>query len=110
MLRAALEEDLAGLPAALHDCHVMTAAQIVVHNGRLLATALTSTRALSPQESRMYKGGTLFAGPPGVTADRWAFWARRLRDEAEKSAPDVRDAALRAAKLMETWAQWETSG
>lgn len=110
MLRAALEEDLAGLPPALHDCHVMTAAQIAAHNGRLLATALASARTLSPQEARMYQGGALFSGPPGVTADRWAFWVRRLRDEAEKSVPDVRDAALRAAKLMEIWAQWETSG
>lgn len=109
MLRAALEEDLAGLPPALHDCHIMTAAQIAVHNGRLLATALASARTLSPQEARMYKGGALFSGPPGVTADRWAFWVRRLRDEADRSAPDVRDAALRAAKLMEIWAQWETS-
>ena len=109
MLRAALEEDLAGLPPALHDCHIMTAAQIATHNGRLLATALASARTLSPQEARMYQGGALFSGPPGVTADRWAFWLRRLRDEAEKSAPDVRDAALRAAQLMEIWAQWETT-
>ncbi|KAI1861556.1 hypothetical protein JX265_009523 [Neoarthrinium moseri] len=103
MLRAALEEDITTTPL-LVDCRIMTAAQIIEHNGPLLYQQLQAGRKLDETEERMFKGGSLFDGDSGLNAKRWEFWISRFRDLAGKTATeDVRAASLRAARLMEIW-------
>ncbi|KAK8034429.1 hypothetical protein PG993_009424 [Apiospora rasikravindrae] len=111
MLRQGLEEDLSTAPK-LHDCHIMTAAQIVEHSGAImLATKVIPTEKLDDTEKRMFAPGSLFKGEAGYTPERWTFWARRLREEAEKcSSDEVKNAALRAARLMEVWFDRSTAG
>ncbi|KAK7966692.1 uncharacterized protein PG986_000969 [Apiospora aurea] len=111
MLRQGLEEDLSSAPK-LHDCHIMTAAQIVEHSGAImLATKVIPKEELDETEKRMFAPGSLFKGEAGYTPERWTFWARRLREEAAKcSSDEVKNAALRAARLMEVWLDRSTAG
>lgn len=103
LLRSALEEDLTAEPG-LHDCHIMTAAQIVEYNGAMMRQTLIAEPKLREDEERMYRGGSLFKGKPGINADRWAFWIKRFREEGAKAdADEVKQAAVRAARLLETW-------
>ncbi|KAK8038118.1 hypothetical protein PG994_014885 [Apiospora phragmitis] len=111
MLRQGLEEDLSAAPK-LHDCHIMTAAQIIEHSGAImLATKVIPTEELDDTEKRMFAAGCLFKGEAGYTPERWTFWSRRLREEAEKcSSDEVKNAALRAARLMEIWLERTKAG
>ncbi|KAK7935727.1 hypothetical protein PG985_001222 [Apiospora marii] len=104
MLRQGLEEDLSATPK-LHDCHIMTAAQIIEHSGAIMfATKVLPSEQLDDTDKRMFAAGSLFRGEPGYTPERWTFWSRRLREEAEKCWSDeVKSTALRAARLMEVW-------
>ncbi|KAI0129047.1 hypothetical protein BJ170DRAFT_623816 [Xylariales sp. AK1849] len=101
MLRAALEEEV---PRELLDCRILTAAQILEHNGPNLDLQLRMGRQLDETEARMYQGGSLFKGNSGLNEERWVFWITRFRDLAEKTTTEeVKSAALRAARLMEIW-------
>lgn len=104
MLRQGLEEDLSTAPK-LHDCHIMAAAQIIVYSGAImLATKVMPEEQLDDTEKRMFSAGSLFKGEAGYTLERWTFWARRLHEEAEKcSSDEVKNSAMRAARLMEIW-------
>lgn len=104
MLRQGLEEDLSATPK-LHDCHIMTAAQIIEHSGAIMfATKVLPSEPLDDTDKRMFAAGSLFKGEAGYTPERWTFWSRRLREEAEKcSSDEVKNTALRAARMMEIW-------
>jgi hypothetical protein len=103
MLRAALEEDVTTSPR-LVDCHIMTAAQIIEHNGPILNQQVRRNRTLDEREAKMYRGGALFDGQPGLSAERWQFWISRFRGLADQtSAEAVKSGALRTARLMEIW-------
>ncbi|KAK8002815.1 hypothetical protein PG989_002534 [Apiospora arundinis] len=104
MLRQGLEEDLSA-EDKLHDCHIMTAAQIIEHSGAImLATKVLAHEELDAQDKRMFAAGSLFKGEAGYSLERWTFWTGRLREEAEKCKSDeVKNAALRAARLMDIW-------
>ncbi|KAK8046766.1 hypothetical protein PG996_014830 [Apiospora saccharicola] len=104
MLRQGLEEDLSAAPK-LHDCHIMTAAQIIEHSGAImLAIKVLPSEQLDDADKRMFAVGSLFRGEAGYTPERWTFWSQRLREEARKcSSDEVKNTALRAARMMEIW-------
>lgn len=103
MLRAALEEDVTK-DLRLLDCHIMTAAQIIEYNGPILNQQTLRNRELDETEARMYRGGSLFGGRPGLSPERWRFWISRFRELADHTtAETAKTGALRAARLMEIW-------
>jgi hypothetical protein len=104
LMRDALEQDQSAVKPALRDCNVMTAAQIIEYNGPMMLEQLNSAKELSEQDRRMFKGGPLFKGPSGYSAERWSFWIKRFGEESSKvGSEEARKAALRAAKLMQIW-------
>ncbi|KAI0181245.1 hypothetical protein GGR52DRAFT_25391 [Hypoxylon sp. FL1284] len=104
MLRAALEEENQD-PAAL-DRGLATAAVYIEYAGPVLLEALAADPApqLTDELRRVLRGGPLYAGPPGLTPERWAFWAARFGEEAANArSEEAKEMALRAARLMRVW-------
>ncbi|KAI3327704.1 hypothetical protein HD806DRAFT_331479 [Xylariaceae sp. AK1471] len=106
MLRAALEQDAE--PANL-DRDLMTAAVYIEYAGATLAQmlALQPEPQLDRAMQRMLKGGALWDGKSGLTAERWAFWGKRFREQADNAATsqEAKEMALHAARLIEAWGQ-----
>jgi hypothetical protein len=107
MLRAALEEKSTPRSADL-DRDLATAAMYIEY----LGPALVETLIRDPEPhgddgpcTRMLRGGSLFGKEKsGLSAERWGFWMRRFRDEAEKAGSEESKAlGLRASRLMEIW-------
>jgi hypothetical protein len=110
MLRAALEQD--GEPANL-DRDLRTAAVYVEYAGATLVQmlALQPEPQLDDAMQRMLKGGELWKGKSGLTVDRWTFWGKRFREQADNvgTSKEVKDIALHAARLIEVWDQTRLS-
>ncbi|KAI1801468.1 hypothetical protein F4811DRAFT_534547 [Daldinia bambusicola] len=108
MLRDALEEEKNPPKSSDLDRDLVTAAMYIEFSGPVLVEALAANPApeLSNENRRLLKGGSLFHGEPGLRLDRWSFWTRRFKEEAEKTrTQEARDIALRAARLMEVWSE-----
>ncbi|KAI8634297.1 hypothetical protein F5Y19DRAFT_207833 [Xylariaceae sp. FL1651] len=109
MLRAALEQQDAkptdGNGRAF-DRDLATAAVYIEYAGATLvqALALQPEPQLDEAQQRALKGGALWKGKSGLTAERWAFWGRRFRDQAESATGrDAKALAGHAARLIEVW-------
>ncbi|KAI1481379.1 hypothetical protein F4774DRAFT_48888 [Daldinia eschscholtzii] len=108
MLRDALEEEKNSPKSSDLDRDLVTAAMYIEFSGPVLVEALAANPApeLSSENRRLLKGGSLFHGEPGLRLDRWSFWTRRFKEEAEKtSTEEARGVALRVARLMEVWSE-----
>lgn len=111
MLRTALEEDAGAKAPNARDRDLVTAAVYIEYAGPLLAESVirTPNPALSQEDERMLRGGSLYAaggGKAGLRSDRWLFWLKRFREEAEKATSDeAKSLALRSSRLMETWVE-----
>ncbi|KAI0851988.1 hypothetical protein F5Y00DRAFT_228345 [Daldinia vernicosa] len=108
MLRDALEEENNPPKSSALDRGLITAAMYIEFFGAVMVERLAAdpNPKLSSENRRLLKGGPLFHGEPGLRWDRWEFWTRRFREEAEKtSTKEARDIALRAARLMEVWSE-----
>ncbi|KAK6955718.1 hypothetical protein Daesc_003361 [Daldinia eschscholtzii] len=108
MLRDALEEEKNSPKSSDLDRDLVTAAMYIEFSGPVLVEALAANPApeLSNENRRLLKGGSLFHGEPGLRLDRWSFWTRRFKEEAEKtSTEEARGIALRVARLMEVWSE-----
>ncbi len=108
MLREALETDTGAKASAALDRDLATAAVYIEYAGPILAESVVRTPnpSLSPEDERALRGGPLYGGKPGLQADRWFFWLRRFRDQADKATADeVRQLASRSSRLMEIWVE-----
>ncbi|KAI2632255.1 hypothetical protein GGR54DRAFT_582832 [Hypoxylon sp. NC1633] len=106
MLREALEEEKNAPKSKALDRGLMTAAMYIEYAGPILVEALAVNPhpEITGQRRRLLRGGSLFTGEPGLQLDRWLFWTRRFREEAEKtSTEEAKEVALHAARLMEVW-------
>lgn len=106
MLREALEEEKNPPKSRALDRDLMTAAMYIEYSGPVLVEALAGNPEpeLSDDLRRMLKGGSLFQGGPGLRLERWLFWMKRFREEAQKtSTEEAKDMALRAARLIQVW-------
>ncbi|RYP24295.1 hypothetical protein DL767_008627 [Monosporascus sp. MG133] len=108
MLRAALEEDTsAKAPHALNR-DLVTAAVYIEYAGPILAESIIRTPdpTLSKEDERSLRAGPLYDGKAGLRSDRWLFWLKRFREEAEKATTDeAKSLALRSSRLMEIWVE-----
>ncbi|KAI1817160.1 hypothetical protein GGS20DRAFT_103048 [Poronia punctata] len=105
MLRAALESDDGPHP---DDTDLMIAAVYIEYAGATLiqTIALRPEPELDDTERRLTKGGKLWEGKSGLTADRWAFWGKRFGERAEKTeSEEAKRLAERAARLIEIWSE-----
>ncbi|KAK7743379.1 hypothetical protein SLS62_010616 [Diatrype stigma] len=111
MLRTALEEDSGAKAPSARDRDLATAAVYIEYAGPLLAESVirTPSPTLSQEDERLLRGGSLYAsggGKAGLRSDRWLFWLKRFREEAEKVTSDeARSLALRSSRLMEIWVE-----
>ncbi|KAI0130752.1 hypothetical protein F4814DRAFT_403558 [Daldinia grandis] len=108
MLRDALEEEKNPPRSSALDRDLISAAVYIEFFGPVMVERLAtdSDPKLSNEDRRLLKGGSLFHGESGLRLDRWSFWTRRFREEAEKtSTKEAKDIALRAARLMEVWSE-----
>lgn len=108
MMRDALEEELeAGSKEANRE--VLTAAVWIEYAGSILFEKVlwNPSPTLGEEDERLLRAGPRYKGGPGLSSDRWLFWKNRLEEVAEKKevTDDAKDAAIRAAKLMEVWAE-----
>ncbi|GES64670.1 hypothetical protein ATEIFO6365_0009015900 [Aspergillus terreus] len=91
-LRSALEEEL---PGRKLECDVKAAAQWIVRCGstifRHTATAI---------ETKSFRGGSLYNGPPCISMERWTFWKQRF-GEISASEESLRETCLMATNVME---------
>jgi hypothetical protein len=102
-LRQALEDRETEIPKLL-DCYVLTATQYINHSGHRLHQLLDRGWRPKEDEMKMYKGGPLYDGEPGLDEKRWRFWASRFQAVAEKvPSQDTKSAARFAAQLMDDW-------
>ncbi|KAI0385487.1 hypothetical protein F5Y04DRAFT_245942 [Hypomontagnella monticulosa] len=104
MLREALEEEMNPPKSSALDRDLITAAMYIEYSGPILVEALAANPdpELSDELRRMLKGGSLFQGGSGLRLDRWLFWMKRFREEAEKTrTKEASKIALRAARLIE---------
>ncbi|KAI0555744.1 hypothetical protein F4679DRAFT_3629 [Xylaria curta] len=113
MLRDALEQNAAptGKGGDI-DRALKTAAMYIEYAGATLAQklALQPEPQLDETQQRMLKGGELWKGKSGLTVDRWKFWGKRFREQAEKAkGKEAKDLALHAARLIEVWTQTQLS-
>ncbi|RYP80046.1 hypothetical protein DL770_006405 [Monosporascus sp. CRB-9-2] len=108
MLRDALEEDTsAKAPNALNR-DLVTAAMYIEYSGPILAESIVRTPdpTLSKEDERTLRAGSLYDGKAGLRSDRWLFWLKRFREEAEKATADeAKSLALRSSRLMEIWVE-----
>ncbi|KAI8960015.1 hypothetical protein F5Y11DRAFT_283744 [Daldinia sp. FL1419] len=112
MLRDALEEEKSPSKSSALDRDLITAAMYIEFSGPVLVEALAANPnpELSNESRRVLRGGSLFHGEPGLRLERWSFWTRRFREQAEKtSTKEAREIALRAARLMEVWSETRLS-
>ncbi|KAI2467807.1 hypothetical protein F4781DRAFT_400724 [Annulohypoxylon bovei var. microspora] len=108
MLREALEEDRHLPRTSALDRDLITAAMYIEFAGPVLVEALAANPdpVLSDVLRRSYKGGSLFKGEPGLTLERWLFWANRFTEEAEYTkTKEAKEIALHAARLMVVWSE-----
>ena len=108
MLRDALEEDTGKKAGGARDRDLVVAAVYIEYAGPLLAEAVVRTPnpSLSKEDERLLRAGPLYAGQAGLQSDRWLFWLRRFREEAERASGDeARSLALHSARLMEIWVE-----
>ncbi|KAI1101796.1 hypothetical protein F4804DRAFT_314912 [Jackrogersella minutella] len=108
MLRQALEEDINPANSSAVDRDLTTAAMYVEFSGPILVEALAANPnpVLSDELRRLLRGGSLYKGAPGLTLERWSFWAKRFTEAAENTATkEAKDISLRAAKLMGVWSE-----
>lgn len=111
MLRTALEEDSGTKAPSARDRDLITAAVYIEYAGPLLAESVirTPSPTLSQEDERLLRGGSLYAaggGKAGLRSDRWLFWLKRFREEAEKATSDeARSLAFRSSRLMEIWVE-----
>lgn len=106
MLREALEEEKKSPKSTAMERDLMTAAMYIEYAGPVLVESLVANPnpELNDQLRRSLRGGSLFGGEPGLRLERWAFWTKRFREEAEKaSSGEAKETALHAARLMEVW-------
>jgi len=107
MMRDALEEELeAGSKEANRE--VVTAAVWIEYAGPILFEKVlwNPNPTLGEEDERLLRAGPRYKGGPGLSSDRWLFWKNRFEEVAEKKVTDdARDAATRAARLMEVWAE-----
>ncbi|KAI1388621.1 uncharacterized protein F4822DRAFT_403373 [Hypoxylon trugodes] len=106
MLREALEEQKNPVKSSALDRDLITAAMYIEFSGPVLVEALAANPEpeLSDELRRILKAGTLFSGGSGLRLDRWSYWTKRFREEAEKTKSEKAKAiALRTARLMEVW-------
>ncbi|KAI0202601.1 hypothetical protein F4808DRAFT_458772 [Astrocystis sublimbata] len=107
MLRDALEKDGDDIDRALK-----IAAVYIEYAGATLVQTLKlqPEPQLDETEQRMTKGGELWKGKSGLTADRWKFWGKRFREQAEKATEqEAQESALHAARLIEVWTETRLS-
>jgi len=119
MLRAALEEEenddnKSGSNSNTFDRSLMQAAVHIEYAGATLVQKLVLLQQqpseppqLDETQKRMTKGGALWKGESGLTADRWRFWGKRFREQAGKAAAgeETKELAVHAARLIEVWSQ-----
>ncbi|RYO79241.1 hypothetical protein DL764_010039 [Monosporascus ibericus] len=108
MLRDALEEDTsAKAPNALNR-DLVAASMYIEYAGPILAESIVRTPdpTLSKEDERPLRAGPLYDGKAGLRSDRWLFWLKRFREQAEKATTDeARSLALRSSRLMEIWVE-----
>ncbi|KAI0472257.1 hypothetical protein F4859DRAFT_98343 [Xylaria cf. heliscus] len=113
MLRDGLEQDVKASGEEAHiDRDLMIAAVYIEYAGATLVQklALQPDPQLDETQKRVLKGGALWKGKSGLTADRWKFWGKRFREQAENATrQDAKDLALHAARLIEVWTQTRLS-
>ncbi|KAI1260762.1 hypothetical protein F5Y18DRAFT_431932 [Xylariaceae sp. FL1019] len=99
MLRAALEQEKS------EDRDLMVAAMYIEYAGATLvqSLALVPKPRLDETMQRMLKGGDLWDGESGLTVERWMFWGKRFRELGDGKTGEAKDAALRAAGLIDMW-------
>ncbi|KAL7624216.1 hypothetical protein AAE478_005775 [Parahypoxylon ruwenzoriense] len=113
MLREALEEENNPPKSSALDRDLMTAAMYIEYAGPIMVESLAANPEpeLSDQLRRMLKGGSLFRDTTGLRLERWSFWRKRFREEAEKaSTEEAKYIALRAARLMDVWSETRLKG
>ncbi|KAI0854774.1 hypothetical protein F4860DRAFT_507974 [Xylaria cubensis] len=114
MLRDALEQNVTSTGKGGDDIDrtLKTAAVYIEYAGATLVQklALQPEPQLDETQQRMLKGGELWKGKSGLTMDRWKFWGKRFREQAENATgQETKDLALHAAKLIEVWTQTRLS-
>ncbi|KAI1753022.1 hypothetical protein F4782DRAFT_529747 [Xylaria castorea] len=113
MLRDALEQDAASTGEGGDvDRALKTAAVYIEYAGATLVQklALQPEPQLDETQQRMLKGGELWEGKSGLTVDRWKFWGKRFREQAENATgQEAKDLAVHAARLIEVWTQTRLS-
>ncbi|KAH9896191.1 hypothetical protein F4778DRAFT_258396 [Xylariomycetidae sp. FL2044] len=105
MLRDALETKKEPKTTTL-DRDLMVAAVHIEYAGAVLVERLVASPnpQLEGPEARSLRGGELWQGGPGLRQDRWTFWARRFKEEAENTtSEEAKQMTLRAAGLMDVW-------
>lgn len=108
MLRDALEEDTSAKAPNVLDRDLITAAMYIEYAGPILAESIIRTPdpTISKEDERLLRGGSMYSGKAGLRSDRWLFWLKRFREEAEKAKSDEAKAlALRSSRLMEIWVE-----
>ncbi|KAI1425631.1 hypothetical protein F5Y12DRAFT_746869 [Xylaria sp. FL1777] len=117
MLRDALEQEVKSTgdaaAAGEFDRALATAAVYIEYAGATLVQklALQPEPRLDEAQRRSLRGGELWRGESGLTADRWAFWGTRFRELGDKAttSAETRELAVHAARLIEVWAQTRLS-
>ncbi|RYC64907.1 hypothetical protein CHU98_g1307 [Xylaria longipes] len=113
MLRDALERDVKSTDKGGDiDRALKAGAMYIEYAGATLIQklALQPEPQLDETQQRMLKGGELWKGKSGLTVDRWKFWGKRFREQAENATgQEAKDLALHAARLIEVWTQTRLS-
>ncbi|KAI2611287.1 uncharacterized protein GGS25DRAFT_189235 [Hypoxylon fragiforme] len=97
------------------DRDLAAAAMYIEYAGAVLVEAVAANPepALGAELARLLRAGPLYGGAPGLSRERWGFWAKRFREEGgeEKGrSEEGRAVAGRAARLMEVWGETRLKG
>lgn len=76
-MRHGLEEELS--PGSSTDCRVAVASEWAIQAGpAFLRLCLIERSDFDELQRRSHRAGSLYAGHPGLSLERWGFWKRRL--------------------------------
>lgn len=81
-LRDAFEKELGPSPDD-NDCQIAAASEWLIQGAPQLLRVSLEVHVLDEADKRAYSGSPLWAGAPGLGAERWGFWKRRLGEVRE---------------------------